>query len=226
MDRKEELCSDLLRFQGEPSSLGPGPQPRAGKPITFLQASILPDIWLNSTPMTCTVAVAACPPSFLSTISCGCLHADVYQSINKISREVFPLSNTIPTSHASRSTMLWGRYHGGRRPSSDDSFHSPTIIPPSALYKFSIMKRYHRQWTWSHTSPRRSPTMVTLHDTGFVECRWWKDGWTLKTVVTWRSSVSVIPALGLLKQCRSFSFRSKWHHILGKAINALRSIAR
>ena len=26
----------------------------------------------------------------------------------------------------------WGRYHGGRRPSSDDSFHSPTVIPPSA----------------------------------------------------------------------------------------------
>ena len=27
------------------------------------------------------------------------------------------------------------RYHGGRRPSSNDSFHSPTIIPPSALDK-------------------------------------------------------------------------------------------
>ena len=29
----------------------------------------------------------------------------------------------------------------------------------------------------------RSPTMVTLHDTRFVECRWWNDGWTVKTVV-------------------------------------------
>ena len=28
--------------------------------------------------------------------------------------------------------MQQGRYHGGRRPSSDDSFHSPTVIPPSA----------------------------------------------------------------------------------------------
>ena len=28
-----------------------------------------------------------------------------------------------------------GRYHGGRRPSSDDSLHSPTVIPPSALDK-------------------------------------------------------------------------------------------
>ena len=78
----------------------------------------------------------------------------------------------------------WGRYHGSRRPSSDDSFHSPTIIPPSALDKTSIMKRYHRRRTCSHTSPRRSPTMVTLHDTRFVECRWWNDGWTVKTVVT------------------------------------------
>ena len=73
-----------------------------------------------------------------------------------------------------------GRYHGGRRPSSDDSLHSPTVIPPSALDKPSIMKRYHRRRTCSHTSPRRSP----LSDTRFVECRWWNDGWTVKTVVT------------------------------------------
>ena len=90
-----------------------------------------------------------------------------------------------------RSTMNFfehgqtrGRYHGGRRPSSDDSFHSPTVIPPPTLDKPSIMKRYHRRRTCSHTSPRRSPTMVTLHDTRFVECRWWSDGWTVKTVVT------------------------------------------
>ena len=31
------------------------------------------------------------------------------------------------------------------------------------------MKRYHRRRTCSHTSARRSPTMVTLHDTRFVE---------------------------------------------------------
>ena len=40
-----------------------------------------------------------------------------------------------------------GWYHGGRRPSSDDSFHSPTVIPPSALNKPSIMKRYNRRRT-------------------------------------------------------------------------------
>ena len=65
-----------------------------------------------------------------------------------------------------------GRYHGGRRPSSDDSLHSPTVIPPSALHKPSVMKCYHRRRTCSHTSSRRSLTMVTLHDTRFVECRW------------------------------------------------------
>ena len=77
-----------------------------------------------------------------------------------------------------------GRYHGGRLQSSDDSFHSPTVIPPSALDKPGFMKRYYRRQTRSHTSPRRSATMVTLHDTRFVECRWWNDGWTVKTVVT------------------------------------------
>ena len=70
----------------------------------------------------------------------------------------------------------WGRYHGGRRPSSDDSLHSPTVILPSALNKPSIMKRYHHRRTCSHTSPHRSPRMVTFHDTRFVECRWWNDG--------------------------------------------------
>ena len=48
----------------------------------------------------------------------------------------------------------WGRYDGGRRPSNDDSFHSPTVIPPSALDKPSIMKRHHRQRTtrWGVTA--------------------------------------------------------------------------
>ena len=67
------------------------------------------------------------------------------------------------------------------------SFHHRPLDKPS------IMKRYHRRWTCSHTSPRRSPTIVTCHDTGFVECRWWNEGWTVKTVVTWRSSASMIP---------------------------------
>ena len=80
----------------------------------------------------------------------------------------------LPTSflHAIKAMMLWGCYHGVRRPSSDDSLHSPTVIPPSALDKPSIMKCYHRRRTCSHTSSRRSPTMVTLHDNRFAECRW------------------------------------------------------
>ena len=32
-----------------------------------------------------------------------------------------------------------GRYHGGRRPSIDDSFHTPAVIPPSTLDKQSIV---------------------------------------------------------------------------------------
>ena len=48
----------------------------------------------------------------------------------------------------------------------------------------NIMKRYHRLRTCSHTSPRHSPMMVTLHDTRFVECHWWNDGWAVETVVT------------------------------------------
>ena len=80
-----------------------------------------------------------------------------------------------------RRLRYWGRYHGGRRPSSDDS---PTVILPSALDKPEYYERYHRRRTCSHTSPRRSPTMVTLLDTRFVECRWWNGGWTAKTVVT------------------------------------------
>ena len=96
------------------------------------------------------------------------------------------------TNEGGEETRGW--YHGGRRLSSDDSLHSPTVIPPSALDKPSIMKRYHRRRTCSQTSPHRSTTMVTLHDTWFVECQWWNDGWTVKTVVTWWSLASMIPA--------------------------------
>ena len=93
--------------------------------------------------------------------------------------EGLPVSST----WTEQTKPSWGRYYGGRRPSSVDSLHSPTVIPPSALDRPSIMKRYHRRRTCSHISPRRPPTMVTLHDTRFVECRWGKDGWTVKTVV-------------------------------------------
>ena len=73
---------------------------------------------------------------------------------------------------------------------------SPTVTPPSALDKPSIMKRYHGRRTTRWGVTARSPTMVTLHDTGFVEYRWWNDGWTVKTVVTWRSSASMLLAPG------------------------------
>ena len=44
--------------------------------------------------------------------------------------------NTYLSGTSSRpggKALTRGRYHGGRRPSSDDSFHSPTSIPPSSL---------------------------------------------------------------------------------------------
>ena len=72
------------------------------------------------------------------------------------------LSSPVPSRRdrfsASESVSLFpcgfqGRYHEGRRPSSDDS---PTVIPSSALDKPIIMNRYHRRRTCSHTSPRRS----------------------------------------------------------------------
>ena len=63
------------------------------------------------------------------------------------------------------------RSHGGRRPSGEDSSHSSTVIPPSALDKPSIMKRYHRRRTTRCGVTARLPTIVTLHDTRFVECR-------------------------------------------------------
>ena len=50
-------------------------------------------------------------------------------------------------SEIAKLKTIWGSYHGGRRPSSDDSFHSPTVIPQLALEKPSIMKRYYRRQT-------------------------------------------------------------------------------
>ena len=70
------------------------------------------------------------------------------------------------------------------------SFHHRHSTNPS------IMKRYHRRRTTRWVVTARSPTMVALHEAQFVKCRWWNDGWTVKTVITWRSSASMIPAPG------------------------------
>ena len=67
-----------------------------------------------------------------------------------------------PVRQLPQTEQTRGRYHGGLRPSSDDSLQSPTVIPPSALDKPAIIKCYHRRRTCIRTSPRRSPTMVTL----------------------------------------------------------------
>ena len=49
-----------------------------------------------------------------------------------------------------------------------------------------LLSTHDRRRTCSHTSPRRSPTIITLHDTGFVECRWWNDSWTVKLTLDGR----------------------------------------
>ena len=109
-------------------------------------------------------------------------------------RGLTALINNIKHIHHKGIMHTRSRYHGVWRPSSNNNIHSPTVSPPSTLDKLSIMKCYHHRQTCSHTSPYPSPTMVTLHDTRFVECRWWNDGWTVKTVVTWQLSASMIPA--------------------------------
>ena len=106
-------------------------------------------------------------------------------SLGLVNCRSFPPTQTVsrPPSLSTRvflpaiiAVMTWGRYHGGRRPSSNDSFHSPTVIPPSALDKPSITERYHRRRTMRGGVTTCSPTMVMLHVTRFVECRWWNDG--------------------------------------------------
>ena len=105
------------------------------------------------------------------------------------------------SSHVCNDQSLTARAGAGIMEADDRQVTTVFTVQPSFHHRHStnrVMKRYRRRRTCSHTSPRRSPTMVTLHDTRFVECRWWYDGWTVKTVVTWRSSASMIPAPGLL----------------------------
>ena len=53
--------------------------------------------------------------------------------------------------------------------------------------------------------------MVTLHDTRFVECRWWNDSWTVKTVITWWSLASMIPVPDLVLLVWQHTYcGSKW----------------
>ena len=100
---------------------------------------------------------------------------DLFCTCTRRARTAWQTSYVEEFSHATLCVDCRGWYHGGRRPSSDYSFHSPTVIPPLALDRLSIMKCYHHWWTCSHRSPRCSPMIVTLHDTWFVECRLWND---------------------------------------------------
>ena len=71
---------------------------------------------------------------------------------------------------------------GGRRPSSDDRFHGPSVIPPSALAEYNeelpLSMNVQSRLTSSFADDGNASYTV------FVKCRWWNDGWTVKTVVT------------------------------------------
>ena len=87
----------------------------------------------------------------LSLSFCLCLSLSVPPPSHSLTHS---LIHTHTHTHTYTYTHIkaWGRYHRGQRPSSDNSFHSPTVIPP----KPSIMKRYHCRRTCSHISPCHS----------------------------------------------------------------------
>ena len=79
------------------------------------------------------------------------------------------LLQNCPT-HQNLRAETWGRYHRGRRPSSDDSLHESnshsTIGTRQTEYHEALPSSANVQ------SPHTS-SMVALHDTRFVECRWY-----------------------------------------------------
>ena len=97
-----------------------------------------------------------------------------------------PPSPLGPSGKATTSTAA--RPGAGIMEADDRQVTTVFTVQPSFHHRHSTHRVscsvYHRRRTCSHTSPRRSTTMVTLHDTRFVECRWWNDGWTVKIVVT------------------------------------------
>ena len=97
-----------------------------------------------------------------------------------------PLSRHLGPVSWRQTTVKW-------RQSSQSNRHS-TI----GTQQTSTMQRYHQRRTTRWDVTARSLTMITLHDTRFVKCQWWNDGWTVKTVVTWQSSASMVLAPGQL----------------------------
>ena len=64
------------------------------------------------------------------------IKADVWQgSHESVNFQVAGMTRPRQGSKAKEEIEARDRYHGGRQPSNDDSFHSPTVIPPSALDK-------------------------------------------------------------------------------------------
>ena len=78
----------------------------------------------------------------------------------------------------------------------DDCQVTTVFTVQPSFDKPSIMKHYHRQRTTRWSVNANPLTILTLHVTPFVKGRWKNDVWTVKTVVTWRSSASMILAPG------------------------------
>ena len=133
-------------------------------------------------------------------------HVSAHVSVKQLATDQYPsrtrgteLCITLGPVSWRPTTVKWRQFSQSNR-------HS-TIGTRQTQY----MKRYHRRRTTRWGVTARSPTMVTLHDTRFVECRWWNDGWTVKTDVTWRSSASMIPAPGA-DYDRNKLFTTRLHH--------------
>ena len=88
------------------------------------------------------------------------------------------------------TTVKWRQF--------SQSYHHSTIGTRQTWVSWSVTTVCER-WgeVWLHVCRWWLRFMIL----GFVKCRWWNDGSTVKTVVTWRSSASMIPALGVC--CKS-----------------------
>ena len=151
-----------------------------------LNETVLLLVWLNtdlSQPPQVGFAFFFSLPQPSPVSSSGSQHCDaLWESFSSLSAPLpFKVVDQGPVSWR-LTTVKWQQFSQFNR-------HS-TIGTQQTEYHEAV---YHcRRMRWGVTAC--SPTMVTLHDTWFVKCQWWNDGWTVKTVVTWQSLASMIPA--------------------------------
>ena len=96
-----------------------------------------PALWRRSRPRTMSLA---------RTVSSSVVRSVILGQVPQLLCTRVSFLSDMEDERFSMSVRIRGRYNGSRRPSSDDS---PTVIPPSALNKPSIMKRFHHRRTCS-----------------------------------------------------------------------------